>query len=385
MQGNERGYRRIDECLRDGPAVDGHGIGHHVVADIAHQHETAARQHENLAIRRPILPIRVQAAQHRFAALLDVRLQATVHQSQPVSIRLHLIVSVDGGHRILAVLNGRKRRFQQYIADAGGIVAADVVRAIDVQLHMQSVVDQQQQRWRVTVSLDPAECRGIFQAGHAAVFQPDAESVRGDAVGYRVVVRAVGERKVLVQEIAGEGDDSCPALRVVLAGAGRAVLGYRVGAVQCIVQAAPTSIGRIQGIAGVADRNHQLRPGDLRDLRVDTGGIDGEWRFLGHQIADLEQIRFVAHAIEGRAGDLAVPSIDLRLQLVPTPQQFSISRRQSSDERGKSAPEGPLLDAGARHGFLVDEIVQNLVDIQAIYADGRSHSISYGWSKEPIA
>jgi len=43
------------------------------------------------------------------------------------------------------------------------------------------------------------------------------------------------------------------------------------------------------------------------------------------------------------------------------------------------------LDAGARYGFQVDEIVQNLVDSQAIYADGRSHSLSYGRLKQPIA
>ncbi len=116
---------------------------------------------------------------------------------------------------------------------------------------------------------------------------------------------------MLVQEIAGERDDSCAALRIVFTGAGGTFLGYGVGAVKCVVQAAPTCIGGIQGIAGIADRHHQLRSGDLRDLRIDRSGIDGEWLILGHEIADLEQVLFVSCAIEGGPRRLAVPGIDL--------------------------------------------------------------------------
>ena len=48
------------------------------------------------------------------------------------------------------------------------------------------------------------------------------------------------------------------------------------GAVQRVVQAAPARIRRIQRIACVGDRNHELRSGQDRDLVVDVRGIDAE-------------------------------------------------------------------------------------------------------------
>src|ERR1700722_14619537 len=113
---------------------------------------------------------------------------------------------------------------------------------------MQSMVDQQQHRGRVEVTLEAAKGGGVFQAGHAAAIQLNLESLWGGAVGCRPVVRAVGKRKVLVQEITGKGDDFCAALWIVLTGAGRTVLRYDVSAIERVVEAAPTCIGGIQGI-----------------------------------------------------------------------------------------------------------------------------------------
>ena len=357
MQGDERGHRRIDKGLRYGAAVQAHGVAHHVVADVAHQHETAAGQHESLSARRPVPPIRIQAAQHGFAAFLDPRLQAPVHQSQPVSISLYLVLGIHRGDRILAILNRRDRRFQQHIADAGRIIAADDVCAIDVQFYMQPMVDQQQHRRRAGISLKAAQCSCILQAAHAAVVELHFESVRSHTVAHGIVMRTAGKREVLIQEIAGKRDDFRAALRIVGAGAGCAVLRNGVGAVQRIVEAAPAGIGRIQGVARIADRHHQLRPGDLRDLRIDMVGIDGERLPLGYEIANLDQVRLVARMIEGRARILTVPGIDLRLQLVASQQQRGVSRRQFPNEGRESVPKGLRLDTRARHGFAGDEVV----------------------------
>src|ERR1700728_4009719 len=145
---------------------------------------------------------------------------------------------------------------------------------------MKSMVDQQQHRGSADVTLETAKGGSVLEAGHAAALQLNLESLRGRAVGRRLMMRAVGESKVLVQEITGKGDDFCAALWVVLTRAGGTVFGYDVGAIERVIEAAPAGIGGIQGIARIADRYHQLRPGDLRDFRIDIGRIDGEWRLL---------------------------------------------------------------------------------------------------------
>ena len=98
----------------------------------------------SLAARRPVTAVGVQAAKQRPAAFLDARLQAAVHQSEPVAVQLNFVVRIHCGDRIFAVLNGGEGGFEQHVADAGWIVPADEVRAIDVQFHVQSVVHQQQ-------------------------------------------------------------------------------------------------------------------------------------------------------------------------------------------------------------------------------------------------
>jgi hypothetical protein len=116
----------------------------------------------------------------------------------------------------------------------------------------------------------------------------------------------------------------------------------------------------------------------LRDLKIHVGGIDGKSLFLGHQVANVEKMRLVGGSVEGRTGMLVVPGIDPGLQFIAALKQCGVSRRQSPNESGESPPKGSLLDACAGHGFVVDEIVQVLVDSKVIHADGRSHSIFLG-------
>jgi hypothetical protein len=69
----------------------------------------------------------------------------------------------------------------------------------------------------------------------------------------------------------------------------------------------------------------------------------------------------------------AMPGIDLRLQLVAPQEQSGISRRKASNEGRKSRPKGQLLNAGAGHGFVADEIIEDPIDLNAINADVRAH------------
>ena len=82
-----------------------------------------------------------------------------------------------------------------------------------------------------------------------------------------------------------------------------------VGPIQGIVQAAPTGVGGIQRIPRVVNRHHELRPGDVCDLRVDTRGLHLECRTFGGEITDLAEKALVGDGVERRTGMLPVPGV----------------------------------------------------------------------------
>jgi hypothetical protein len=68
-----------------------------------------------------------------------------------------------------------------------------------------------------------------------------------------------------------------------------------------------------------------------------------------------------------------MPGVDLCLQLISSTQERRVAWRESADQRGKSAPKLARLHAAARDGFIIDKIVQSLVDLELFHANGRSH------------
>jgi len=104
---------------------------------------------------------------------------------------------------------------------------------------------------------------------------------------------------MLIQEIAAEGDDlgaACRVIRTVAAGA--VLLRDGIGAVQRVVEASPAGICRIQGVARIVDRNHELRSRYAGNLAVDAFGLYRERLLFAHQIADVGQERPVTLAVE---------------------------------------------------------------------------------------
>ena len=92
------------------------------------------------AVRRGVGPVGVEAARKGLAALADILREVALHQAEPVAVDHDLVLGIDGGDRILAVLDGGQRRFQHDIGDAGRIGLADRVGAVDDDLDMQAVV-----------------------------------------------------------------------------------------------------------------------------------------------------------------------------------------------------------------------------------------------------
>ena len=377
MQRDQRGDRGVQQPLRGFAAVGiQHRVGVHVVADIAHQHQAAARQGQRAAARLLVAAVGVQAARHHEAALLERILQRADHQAEPVAIGQHLVLGIDRGDRILQVLDGGDRGFQQHVGDARRIVAADRAAAVDLDLDVQSVVPQQHRGQAGAVAAVADERRRIAQAGLAAIAEGDGKrrAIPGRAIqdiARRIGMAAGSQRRDLVQHCPGACDHPVAAHRIVAAAARRAaVFRNRVGAIQRVVQAAPARVGGIQRIARVGHRHYELRPGDAGDLGIDAAGVDRDLARLRLQIADLVQEREIGRLVDRQGAGLAarmgtMPTIDLLLQGVAAVQQRMVARRQLAHQHAEALPEGTWLDARAGDRLGVDEVVQRARDAEA--------------------
>ena len=206
--------------------------------------------------------------------------------------------------------------------------------------------------------------------------EPDLEPAVRDPVAVGVVVRALGERRRLVEEVAGEGDHAPAAHRVVVRAAlGAAVLGDRIGAVERIVEAAPAGVGGVQRIARIGHRHDQLRPGDRRDLGVQVGGAGGEVLAFRQQVADLAEKAPVGGQIEGLAAALQMPGVDLGLQLIARRQERAVAGRQIVDDRGQRRPEPLRVHARPRQRLVVDEVAERLGDPETVGFDPLRHGV----------
>ena len=164
MERDQTGDRRIENAFGSGLAVAvEHAFVHHQMADVANEHQAAARQHQRAAIGLRIVAVRGEPTGKGLAVLLKSLDQRSLAQTEPVAIGRHLVLRIDRGDRVLQIHDGRERRFEHDIGNAGGIVAADRMRAVDDNLDMQAVVDQQNGFGCVRTAAIAAELLGVRQ------------------------------------------------------------------------------------------------------------------------------------------------------------------------------------------------------------------------------
>ena len=179
-----------------------------------------------------------------------------------------------------------------------------------------------------------------------------------DGVLHGIPVRASGQRGGTVQHATGVSDYFFAAFRVEAGAFFRAVLfGDGIGAIQRVIQAAPAGVGRVQGVAGVAHRHHQLRAclrGDFA-VNIGRGGFHAIWRV--YQVTHFFQEAAVGGHVADRAGVFTVPSVQLFLQRVALFEQLAVFRGQIVKQSIDTGPEGAFVDAGARQSLLVDETI----------------------------
>ena len=168
---DQRGDRRIQDALGDLAAVGvQHRVGVHVVADIADQHQAAARQASASppSRRRCRRGPGVQPAGQRLAALLERVGQRALHQAEPVAI----------GQRPCRRHPPRRSKSSQsrivVIADSSTTSATPAGSSLPIgwprsitHFDVQAVVAQQHGRRRRGVAAIADELRRIRQPGRA--------------------------------------------------------------------------------------------------------------------------------------------------------------------------------------------------------------------------
>ena len=170
-------------------------VGIHVMADVADQHQAATMQAQLPAGGRAVNAIRPQPTLDDAIAFGEARRQRAVHQAKPIAINEDLVLRINGGNGIFHVDDGGDCSFNHQIGDARRISFADGMRAINYDLKMQSVVDQQHGFGRAGVSGVACKLRRRLQTCARAVFQRDDERAACNAIACGIGMRANRQRR----------------------------------------------------------------------------------------------------------------------------------------------------------------------------------------------
>src|SRR5690606_3665307 len=373
--GDQAGNHAVEDALGNlvAFAVDDCRVGHQVT-DVTDEQQRTAVQLQAGTVGRGVFAVGIELASQRLATLLEGVGQVALHQAQPVAVDVHLGVGVDGSGRVFAVHDGGHGRFDQQVLDAGGIGLADGAVGVDLDLDVQAVVLQQHSGGLDSLTLEADELLRLLEAGNAAVLQGDLELAVLDAVVGGVGVAAFSQRRSLIENVARIGDDLGAAHFVVARALLRtAFFGDGVGAVERVVQRAPTCVGGVQCVAGVADRHHQLRAGLAGDFSVDVAGADLHLARLGQQVADGLKEGTVGRHVGDRARIGLVPVVQLLAQAVPLGQRRAVQRRQLVDQQVEAAPAGGGGDASARQPLVLEKALRTGRNLQAAQGRPLSH------------
>ena len=211
------------------------------------------------------------------------------------------------------------------------------------------------------------ELRRVGEAGAARRRLGDQLARRGHEVGGDVGVAALGQREVLVEQPVGLGDD-LRAAALVVAGRQLVLERQRVGAVQRVEQRAPPGVGGVERVARHGRRDDELRPGHLGDLAVDPRHAD-RGLLERQQVADLGEEGLQRVDVAGAV--LAVPGVDLLLQLVAPLQQLLDPPAEALLQVGGDRPEPLGLQVEAGEQLTRHEVGQRRLDLQATGARSR--------------
>src|SRR5699024_2682308 len=115
--------------------------------------------------------------------------------------------------------------------------------------------------------------------------------------------------------------------------------------------------------------------GLLRELDVNTLGVDLHFGWLLDQIADVAQEFLIGFLILDRARVVAVPGVDLVLQALALGEQFAVPGCALVDECIKAGPELVGIDAASGQCLVVDEVEEISGHLQSMAGRAFSHGV----------
>ena len=345
-------------------------VGEHMQADVANEHQAASRQSQFTAAGAMINSVLVHSPLERTASFFDRRGKDAVDQTEPIAITINFVLSVDRGDRIFEVHDGRQRRFQNDVCDAGRIGSTDRMVSIDDDFNMQSVILEKNRRRPRGVSTPADESGGARQPYRRVLSHVDNELVAVHEVPKSLRMPADGQRRDLIEPCFGALDHGSSPHRIERGRANRAVvLGYGVGSIKRVVQRSPAGVGRVERITCVRNRHDELRSGDMSNFIVDVRRLDISRRRFGLKVSDLFEKRFVGGLVGYGPGVAPVPFVDHRLKTIALAQKSSIFRRQIVQKFREAHPEGSRCILIARKELILHEFMQYGRDFQAIDFD----------------
>ena len=381
MLGDERGEDGIQYALGHFVAVlVENGINGHKVTDIADQHQAAPGHHQFVGtIRFGIHMIGVQFPMNGLAALLEAFRQIAPHKAEPIAVHNDFIIGINGGDRILAIHDGRDRGFHNDVGDVRRVVFADRVACIEPDFEMNTIIDESDRRRRCSITKITCKMPIILQPDGFPAGQRHSQLRIPDRIARCIRVAATCKRRSVIQKTTCIGDHLGAAHRIVTAAKiGTAILGNRVRAIKGVIQAAPAGIGGVQRIARIHNRHDQLRSRDSRNLRIHVIRIDGESVAFLYQVTDLGKERFIRGRVEFLTFAGLVPGVDLRLQRIPSRQQFAVPGREVTENLVYRAPKSALIYIRSGKRLFIYKVVQRFSYLQRAHSNTFSHSIPLG-------
>jgi hypothetical protein len=270
------------------------------MADVAHEHQRAALAASACRRRAPGSAVGLQPAVS-VGRPFEAGGEVALHQAEPVAVDADLVLGVDGGD-----LSSQSMIAVSALSSRTSATPAGSSCRSDGRGRSRSRRGGRGGR----PARQPASCPRSRSSPLSVTRRSSSIfDIRRRRHGCR------GQRRDLVEQGPAPGDHPGAALFIVAAG--RRPVAERVGAVEGVVEAAPAGVGGVERVAGVVDRNDQLRAGDLGDLGIDAGGADREGRRRIDEIADLAEELLLLGGIAGRsAAERRVARVDPRLEVL---------------------------------------------------------------------
>src|SRR5699024_7094660 len=301
----------------------------HQVANVTDEQQGTTLQAQLGAVLVGVVAVLVEGTGEGLAVLLNFLGEVADIQAEPVAVAQGLVGGGDGRDEGLEVHDRGDSGLHEDVLHTGIVGLDDRGFRIDLDLDVQAVVtDQDAGRAGLLAGVACVDLR-VAQVDLLAV-DLTGDLTGGHGVLGDVLVGAGLQRNDAVQELTTPLDDLVATDLVVAAALLLAVLlGDGIGAVEGIVQGAPASVRRIQGEAGVENRDDQLRAGGLCDL---------ELAWLVDQVTDLAEeglvfLRILSALVVG------VPLVELGLQLIALGQQLLVARGELLDDLAEAIPE----------------------------------------------